>query len=301
MLGKGSMFASECVEGGFIGTDYNIRQDLTGKLPEEWRTFNQEFIPVYLENNPGKSRVAAGLACGMTWTVAKGLKKGDIVLSPDGEGHYHVGEISGDYFYKEGAILPHRRPVHWFDKTITKADMSEELRRSLGAIGVTCNITNYADEIEKLLGGSVAPKIISTDETIEDPSAFAMEKHLEDFLVQNWHHTELGKDYDIYEEDGETVGQQYQTDTGPIDVLAVSKDKKTLLVVELKKGRASDVVVGQILRYMGYVNEELAEENQTVKGVIIALEDDQRIRRALSVSPNISFYRYQVSFKLVKA
>jgi restriction system protein len=38
-----------------------------------------------------------------------------------------------------------------------------------------------------------------------------------------------------------------------------------------------------------------------VQGVIIALEDDQRIRRALAVVPNIVFYRYQISFKLVKA
>ena len=72
-------------------------------------------------------------------------------------------------------------------------------------------------------------------------------------------------------------------------------------MVELKKGRASDVVVGQALRYMGFVQEELAEEGQTVQGVIIALEDDQRIRRALAVVPNIVFYRYQISFKLVKA
>ena len=114
-------------------------------------------------------------------------------------------------------------------------------------------------------------------------------------------HTDLSKEYNIYEEEGEVVGQQYPTDTGPIDILAISKDKKRLLVVELKKGRASDVVVGQILRYMGYAQEELAEEGQTVKGVIIALEDDQRIRRALAVVPSIDFYRYQVSFKLVKA
>ena len=91
------------------------------------------------------------------------------------------------------------------------------------------------------------------------------------------------------------------TDTGPIDILAISNDKKTLLVVELKKGRASDMVVGQTLRYMGYVNDELAEEGQTVKGVIIALEDDQRIRRALRMTPSIEFYRYQVSFKLVRS
>lgn len=51
---------------------------------------------------------------------------------------------------------------------------------------------------------------------------------------------------------------------------------------------------------MGYVLDELAEENQTVHGVIIGLEDDPKIRRALKVTKNIEFYRYQVSFKLFK-
>jgi restriction system protein len=143
--------------------------------------------------------------------------------------------------------------------------------------------------------------IIATDPTVEDPSSFVMEWHLEDFLIQNWSNTELGEKYEVFMEDGEPVGQQYQTDTGPLDILAVSKDKKTLLVVELKKGRASDVVVGQVLRYMGYVKEELAEEGQDVRGVVIALEDDQRIRRALSMVPTIDFFRYQISFKLIKA
>jgi restriction system protein len=71
-------------------------------------------------------------------------------------------------------------------------------------------------------------------------------------------------------------------------------------VVELKRGKASDVVVGQTLRYMGYVQEELAEEGQSVRGVIIALEDDQRIRRALAMTPTIEFFRYEISFKLVR-
>lgn len=135
---------------------------------------------------------------------------------------------------------------------------------------------------------------------MEDPSAFALEKHLEDFLVANWALTDLGKDFDIFSEEGEPVGRQYPSDTGPIDILAISKDGKTLLVVELKRGRASDVVVGQIQRYMGYVKAELAESYQQVRGVIIALEDDLRLRRALSVASNIEFYRYRVSFKLFK-
>ena len=179
--------------------------------------------------------------------------------------------------------------------------MSEVLQNSAGSIGTISNVTKHLEEIQQLVAGVPAPTLVSSDETIEDPLAFAMEKHLEDFLVQNWSQTELGEEYDVYEEDGDRVGQQYPTDTGPIDVLAVSKDKKSLLVVELKKGRASDAVVGQILRYMGFVQEELAEEEQSVRGVIIAVDDDQRIRRALAVAPSIDFYRYQISFDLVTA
>jgi len=101
---------------------------------------------------------------------------------------------------------------------------------------------------------------------VEDASAFALEKHLEDFLVENWSQTELGKEFDIFEEEGGRVGQQYPTDTGPLDILAVSKDKKRLLVVELKKGRARDAVVGQALRYMGFVQEELAAGHVNANG-----------------------------------
>lgn len=299
MLGAGSTYVKACLDGNFIGVDFLISQDLTGRLPEEWRAFNQEFIPIWMESNPAKTKIAAGLACGNLWTVAKGIKKGEIVLCPDGAGRYRVGEIVGDYYFAPGEILPHRRPVQWRDSAVERSSMSEALRKSSGVGGTVSRITGYADEIERQIGGTTPPILIATDETVEDPSAFAMEKHLEDFLVQNWSQTELGRDYDIYQEDGERVGQQYATDTGPLDILAVSKDKSALLVVELKKGRASDVVVGQVLRYMGYVKEELAEEGQRVKGVIIALEDDQRIRRALSVVPDVTFYRYQVSFKLI--
>jgi RecB family endonuclease NucS len=197
-------------------------------------------------------------------------------------------------------VLFHRRPASWLDATIERSAMSEALRHSAGSIGTVSNVTQYADEIELLIGGATAPKLIATDENVEDRLAFAMEEHLEDFLIANWAQTELGKEYDIFEEDGQKA-QQYPTDTGYIDILAISKDKKRLLVVELKKGKAPDAAVGQTLRYMGFVKEELAETDQTVQGLIIAKDDDQRIRRALSMAPNIQFYKYQVSFKLVKS
>ena len=303
MLGRGSAHAEECFTGNFIGTDFDVNQDLTGKLPDDWRTFNKEFIPIFLSARPNKTKIGAGLACGALWTVSKGILKEDVVLCPDGTGRYRIGEVSGPYYYAPGGILPHRRPVRWLSQIIDRADMSDELRNSAGSIGTVSNLSRagFREEIEKLIGGPPSPALISTDPTVEDASAFALEKHLEDFLVENWAQTDLGRDYDIYREDGEPVGQQYQTDTGPLDILAISKDKKRLLVVELKKGRASDSVVGQTLRYMSYVQEELAEPGQTVHGAIIAHEDDQRIRRALAMTSNIGFYRYEISFRLVKS
>ena len=303
MLGRKSAHAAECLAGGFIGTDFDIHEDLSRKLPDEWREFNKLFIPVFLRNRPAKTKISAGLACGALWTVSKGIKRGDFVLCPDGSGSYRVGEVLGDYYYGVGQILSHRRKVRWLETPIARSAMSEALRNSTGSIGTVSDITRYYNEIERLIGDAptqTRAPILSSDPDIEDPAAFAMEQHLEAFLVANWNQTLLSKEFSIYEEEGEPVGQQYATDAGPIDVLAISKDKKRLLVVELKRGRATDVVVGQVLRYMGFVEEQIAEDDQTVQGAIIALEDDQKMRWALLSVPSISFYRYEISFKLVK-
>lgn len=45
------------------------------------------------------------------------------------------------------------------------------------------------------------------DATVENPSVFTQEKYLEDFLVANWAQSELGRDYEIFQEDGEISGQ----------------------------------------------------------------------------------------------
>lgn len=60
-------------------------------------------------------------------------------------------------------------------------------------------------------------------------------------------------------------------------------------------------MVAQIQRYMGCVISELAEPEQSMKGVVIALEDDKRIRYALKVNPSIKFFRYEISFRLREA
>ena len=64
MLGKGSIYAGECLAGHFIGADYGIAQDLTHDLPDEWQAFNKKFIPIFLDAHPDKTKIGAGLALG---------------------------------------------------------------------------------------------------------------------------------------------------------------------------------------------------------------------------------------------
>jgi restriction system protein len=80
MVGQKSVHAQTCFDGNFIGADYGITEDLAGDLPDAWQEFNAKFIPVFLASYPAKTKIAAGLACGMLWTIAKGIQKGDIVL-----------------------------------------------------------------------------------------------------------------------------------------------------------------------------------------------------------------------------
>lgn len=179
------MFAQQCQTGQFIGVDFLPDFDLTGRLPEKWQDFNAEFRPIWLERNPDKTKIAAGLACGSMHVVAKGIQTGDIILSPDGNGSYLVGEVTGDYAFHPGEILPHRRPVNWHPNRIDRAEMSQSLANATRSIGTVSNITQYAEELKILMGPSTQQALVAADPTIENPSVFALEKHLEEFLVQN--------------------------------------------------------------------------------------------------------------------
>ncbi len=269
VAGARNVYVYDCLSGNFIGGDWSVHRDLTPGLPEDWKEFNRAFTPEYIEHNPGRSQVAAGLAGGMLWTIVKGMRIGDIVLMPDSQNVFHFGQISSDYYYAPEGPLQHRRAVEWLPTTVHRHSFSEEMQRSLRSWGTVADMTKYSTELHGILVGASAPTLaVLNDPDVEDPTAFALEKHLEDFLVANWASTALAKTHTIFHEDGQQVGQQYDTDTGPIDILAMSLDGNEILAIELKRGRASDSVVGQIQRYMGYVQEVIAEPHQSVLRVL---------------------------------
>ena len=57
--------------------------------------------------------------------------------------------------------------------------------------------------------------------------------------------------------------------------------KENYVVLELKANQSSDIVVGQILRYMGYVRENWAtKEGKNVLGIILTPSFDEQLRLA---------------------
>ena len=158
--------------------------------------------------------------------------------------------------------------------------------------GIKDNWTDPAEIIDDI---NTENEIINTDEQI-----FALEKYLEEFLISNWEKTEFGEKYDlIFSNDGELSSQQYPTDIGRIDILVKEKKTDSYVVIELKKKKTSDGTVGQIARYMGWVKEKLAGNN-TVKGIIIGFDKDEKIIYALKSVPNVELFLYKVNFSLNK-
>jgi len=70
------------------------------------------------------------------------------------------------------------------------------------------------------------------------------EKQIEEVIVKN---------PEILEDGLKLIGRQYKATVGTIGI--IFKDQEdSFIVVELKRGKGSDKVVGQIQRYMAWVN-----------------------------------------------
>ena len=128
---------------------------------------------------------------------------------------------------------------------------------------------------------------------------FALERHLHDYMFDNWDSLDIAHEWEFYTRDGEPeAGYEFRTPIGRIDLLAKHKRERRWLVIELKREKSSDAVVGQVLRYVGWVQAHLAEKDETVEGLIVAIEGDPQLHYALSVVSTISFKSYEVEFRL---
>lgn len=132
----------------------------------------------------------------------------------------------------------------------------------------------------------------------EDTGFMALEAHLEEYVVRNWHNIDFGEELRLYVETDGTTGQQYTTDVGIIDILAKDKDNN-FVIIELKRADSKYHVVGQILNYISWVKDNLATDEQRVRGLIIVGKADKTLLAAIKpVSDFIELKEYSVKMKL---
>jgi hypothetical protein len=137
----------------------------------------------------------------------------------------------------------------------------------------------------------------TTTDEIESESEFALESHLEEFLDKNWERIDFGAPLERYRVDDQD-GRQFPAGPWSIDFLCRDKSSGDFVVVELKRGKTSDATVGQVLRYIGWVAQNLAKGSCCVRGLIIAREVDEALRYAVASLPSVSILTYRVQFKL---
>ena len=169
-------------------------------------------------------------------------------------------------------------------------------------------ITNKEKWMVHLVGGVRAisrddfemilyPAKQAREQEIESPAEFQLEKYLHEFIVSNFDKINFGEKLEIYVGEDGQKGTQYPTSAGYIDILCRAKASGDFVVIELKKGWTTDKVVGQTLRYIGWVRENTARE-RNVRGIIIAKEFDDKLRYSLPRDPKIEVKMYQIDFKL---
>lgn len=135
--------------------------------------------------------------------------------------------------------------------------------------------------------------------TIGSGMSFPFESLLEKFLLENWERTPLAKEWVVFSTpDDPEAGNQYPTDVGRIDILAIDKTQTRFLVVELKRNQSTDQTVGQVMRYIGWVKKNLAKDGQSVEGLIIAHMVEETARYAILALPNVRMMIYEVEFRL---
>ena len=255
-----------------------------------------ELAEVVATTYPDKPSQTKGLYTNMLWAFYHEMLPGDYVIARRGRKTLAgVGRITGPAVY----LLGKNQHVH-HPGFIDVAWQADPRGKSFPTIVFPMHtLAEFSEEqFRSVVEGSGAPPASpETEPEVEDPSEFALEKYLEDFIVSNFDTIFKGR-LRIFEDAEGNDGQQYATDIGSIDILAVEAKTKAFVVVELKKGRPSDRVVGQILRYMGWVKRNLCANGQEVKGLVICREHDPKLTYALEMTNNIDVRYYSVSFKL---
>jgi len=252
--------------------------------------FNRKLKNLYYGEEPFPRRVddffklkGIGIQTLSQFLLALDSKKYPLVTSQtkealdlDAQQEQKAMEIAIEHFQIE-------KPEQYLDRTVDYLRdfiIFEQIKELLGLEKYTSvnNLIWYAIKEEEGEG----PK-----EALESYASLSLEKDLRDYLAKN--PVAIEKGLKLIEKEFDTK------EVGKIDLLLADK-KGYEVVVELKKGRKSDDVVGQLSRYMGRV---MKNRSKKVRGIIIVSEPDDRLEYAtLPFKGMIKIKYYKVKFEI---
>jgi restriction system protein len=242
----------------------------------------------------------------MLWNFYHEIQEGDVVLARQGTKRLAaIGKVKSQAYYDKNknsslaSINPEYDHCNFID---VEWDDNPRDKKYDGQVVFGIQTVYEIDVAEyKALISDTLTDIETLEEEIENLPQFFLEKYLQQFIIDNFDNIFDKKLVLLKDEKGDVVGKEYRTDVGRIDILAIEPATNSFVIIELKKGRESDKVVGQILRYMGWVSEELCKNDQTVRGIIICQESDDKLYYATKAAQNITLKHYHIDFRLFDA
>lgn len=185
---------------------------------------------------------------------------------------------------------------------------SHQLRNGLRRLGWTMQET--PTEIRLIKPGTdssalVVSELLGSSDMSDDPDIdaapfFSLEYQLRDFIASNLSTISVGgKRLRLYVDPTGRDGIEFPSAVGPIDILAID-ESGSFFVFELKRASSPDRAMGQLARYMGWVQQTIGK-GQEVSGVIVAKSISDNLRYAASIVPKVHLFEYEVEFHLKPA
>ena len=170
-----------------------------------------------------------------------------------------------------------------FDKGFDELEALEYFEKK----AISSNKKDYKQKAIELFNKN--PKLrrsLSADDyKISLDAEIKMHKYYRDNLDEISTNLKLFKD----KKSGKDGFEYYIPTIGEIDLLCT--EENNFVVIEFKKNKGSDKVIGQTLRYIGWIKKNFCQNNQKVRGIIICRKYEAKIKYAAdAVGPAILQY-----------
>jgi len=149
----------------------------------------EELEELYVKTYGSEKKMRIVNRVGQIWSFLKKIKVGDLVALPlKTQSAIAIGEVTGDYKYKEySSNIKHTRSVNW-QKIIPRSEFDQDILFSLGAFLTVGQVRreNAEERVRKLLEGDVRPKVVFglSEDEIEEPSSLDLEQIAKDQLIK---------------------------------------------------------------------------------------------------------------------